>query len=151
MEASTLRPSGRVASGMEGERILMIVTPSVSGERLVETIPPERLQGADLRLVVPAVARSALSYWLSDQRAITRAREVADEIGEAVGARARSVSSSDGDCDPALAVEDALATFDADTIIVVHGADHPGYREERLDAPALEDRLGREVEEHLVG
>jgi len=96
------------------------------------------------------VTGSALSYWLSDQRAISRARQAADEIGRVVGAHARSVSATDGDCDPALAVEDALATFDADRIIVVHRADHPGYREERLDALALEDRLGREVEEHLV-
>lgn len=135
---------------MAREQVLLIVTPTVSGEQLREAVPPARLSGSDLKVVVPAVTSSALAYWFSDQRAIAKARQAADELVDAIAGETATAMSASGDCDPALAVEDALATFPADRIIVVHRADHPGYREEKIDAPRLEKRLGREIEEHLV-
>lgn len=135
---------------MATEQVLVVVTPSVAPEQLSEAVPPDRLRGTDVKLVVPAITGSALSFWLSDQRAITRARKAADAAREAIGDQAASVTAVGGDCDPVLAVEDAIATFDPDAIIVIHRADHPGYREEKLDRSVLEPRIGRDVEEHLI-
>lgn len=142
--------SSGLALGMDSERVLVVVTPTVGEESLREAVPPSEQRGKDLRVVVPAVAKSALSYWFSDDRAISRARAAAASLGEAVGSQAANVRATAGDCDPALAVEDAIATFHPDRIIVVHREDQPGYREEKLDADSLSRRLDREVEDHLV-
>lgn len=133
---------------MSSERVLLIVTPSVTDIELDRAVPSGDLRGTTLKVVVPAVADSALAYWFSDDKAISRARDTAGHLAETVGKDAASVQSTTGDCDPALAAQDALATFDADRIIVVHREDHPGYREEKLDH--LEETLHREVEDHLV-
>ncbi|MEI6447742.1 MAG: hypothetical protein WCO96_07665 [Actinomycetes bacterium] len=135
---------------MSEERVLIVVTPSVTGEQLSGAVPPGELKGSDLKVVVPAVAGSALGYWFSDERAIERAKEAADRARDEIGGQAAAVDSRAGDCDPELAVHDALATFNADRIIVVHRSDHPGYREKKLDAERLEPRLHRRVDERLV-
>jgi hypothetical protein len=135
---------------MDSERVLVVVTPTVGEASLREAVPPGEQRGKDLRVVVPAVANSALSYWFSDDRAMNKARTAAKTLGEAVSGEAATMRASAGDCDPALAVEDAIATFHPDRIIVVHRADQPGYREEKLDADSLSRRIDREVEDHLV-
>jgi len=38
---------------MDGERILMVVTPTVPEETLIEAVPPARLRGAELNSWCP--------------------------------------------------------------------------------------------------
>ena len=133
---------------MTTQRVLLVVTPSIEMDRLVEEVPPESLRDAELHVVVPAVAKSAISYWFTDDEAIDKAREVAAEAEVVLGSRVSSIESAAGDSDPELAVRDALAGFNPDRIIVVHGDDHPGYRESKLDD--LDERIHRNVEDHLL-
>ena len=142
----------RVASDMttERERILLVVTPSVSDEQLEHEIAEARLADADVQLVVPSIAKSAFSYWFSDEGALTQARAAAEAMQKRILTKTGSLKADAGDCDPSLAVQDAIARFRPDRIIVVHRRDHPGYREDRLDADRLEKRINRDVEEHLV-
>ena len=132
------------------ERVLIVVTPTVSDDELATEVSGAQLGSADVRLVVPAVTKSALSFWFSDDRAMKSARSTAAQFRERIEGSAGHVVAAAGDCDPALAVEDAIASFHPDRIIVVHRDDHPGYRENRLDAESLERRLRRPVEEHLI-
>lgn len=132
------------------ERILLVVTPTVSDDQLEAELGESGLAEADVKLVVPAVAKSALAYWFSDERAVRSARATAAQFRDRLEGSAVHVAASAGDCDPALAVEDAVASFHPDRIIVVHRDDHPGYRETKLDSENLERRLRRPVEEHLI-
>jgi len=134
----------------EREQILLVVTPSVSDEQLEREVAKSRLADADVQLVVPSIAKSAFSYWFSDDAALTKARAAAETMLKRISTKTGSLEAGAGDCDPALAVQDAIAKFHPDRIIVVHRQDHPGYRENRLDADRLEKRINRAVEEHLV-
>jgi hypothetical protein len=132
------------------DRVLLVVTPSVTDVQLADEVPASHLSGSEVRVVVPAVAKSALSFWFSDEGGVEQARSAAAKIGSSIAATASRVESTAGDSDPVLAVEDAIATFHPDRIIVVHRSDHPGFREKRLDHDSLTHRLNREVEDHLV-
>ena len=133
---------------MVDERILLVVTPSVSSEQVEAELDGSRIDDADVMVVVPSIAKSAMSYWFSDEGNIREARSKAGRIASFTQPRAAHVSAVAGDADPSLAVSDALAAFPADRVIVVHRADCPGYREDRLN------RIGQiasgRVEDHLV-
>ena len=134
----------------ERERVLLVVTPTVSDDQLEHEVAEAQLSKADVQLVVPSIAKSAFSYWFSDEGALVEARAAAETMHNRISTKTGSLKADAGDCDPALAVQDAIAKFHPDRIIVVHRQDHPGYRENRLDADRLEKRINRAVEEHLV-
>jgi hypothetical protein len=133
---------------MKDQRVLLVVTPSVSETELAHEVPSDELHGAELRIVVPAVAKSAISYWFSDEGGMEHAREAAEVAGRTAGAEAASVHFDAGDADPVLAVQDALAQFPADRVILVHRADRAGYREGNLDH--LAEKIRQPVEDRLV-
>ena len=81
-----------------------------------------------VKVVVPVVRQGVLDWLANDEKAFTRAEQVAVETaerlpGEVVGAAA-------GEADVELAIRDALATFAADEIVVaVRPADEEGLVE----------------------
>ena len=99
-----------------------------------------RPEAIDVLVVAPALT-SRLRHWVSDtDRAVARARErlaiAVDELrGRGVNARGEV-----GDANPLLAIEDALALFSADEIVVVT---HPPGRSNWLEHGLIEKALRR--------
>jgi hypothetical protein len=90
------------------------------------------VEGAEVLVVAPAVNESPVRFWVSDAddaiaRAGESAQETAGELREE-GARARATT---GESEPLLALQDALATFPADRVLVfVREGDAARYRED---------------------
>ena len=119
-------------------RLLVLATEPVDADRVRAALPDDDLSGAEVLVVSPAVNESAVAFWMSDSdEAIADARSTAErtaaELGDG-GARARAIT---GDSEPLLALQDALATFQADRVVVfVRDQDAARYREDDVAGEA---------------
>jgi hypothetical protein len=105
----------------------------------------------EVMVVAPALADSALQFWMSDaDEAIARAEEVRQASVERLGDEGVAATGDTGEADPYTAIEDALKTFDADRIVLfTHGGEAQRYRED-LDADEIAERFGRPVDHTAV-
>jgi hypothetical protein len=102
------------------KKILALVSEPVSGEALRKAVDGERAAGAEVLVVAPAL-NSRTRFWISDpDPAIERAEEVQEETVERMDEEDIDAAGDTGESDPLLAIEDALATFPADEIVLVH-------------------------------
>jgi len=101
-------------------KLLVLATEPVDADALREALPDDDLEGAEVLVVSPAVNESAVAFWMSDSdEAIDEAESTAHRTAAALrerGARARATA---GESEPLLALQDALATYDADRVVVV--------------------------------
>jgi len=91
----------------------------------LDRVAPVPVANANVLVVAPAL-NSRLRLWLSDEDAARRTAEErvtawVDRL-QLAGVRVRGQI---GDADPLQAIADALATFDADEIVVVARSDRP--------------------------
>jgi hypothetical protein len=110
------------------------------------------LEGADVLVVSPALNQSALAFWVSDSdEAIADAESAAQKTVAALGDPAGRVRGEVGESEPLLALQDAMATFPADHILVFTRADDAqrykeddvvGEAERRFGVPVVERTLG---------
>ena len=123
-------------------RILVIATEPVDADRLASALG-EDVRGAEVKVVAPAVNDSRLAFWVSDpDEAIAEAEVAQAESVERLRADGLEVDGAIGESDPLLALQDALATFDADRVAIFrHPRGEEAYREDELTAEA-ERRLG---------
>lgn len=126
-------------------KLLVLAPHAVDAAAVRGALPGEDLDGAEVLVVSPALNPSGLRFWMSDSDdAVVRADEAAGDSVDALrddGLRARGTA---GESEPLLALQDALATFPADRIVIFRG-DGSGYREEQLadarerfDVPVVE-------------
>jgi hypothetical protein len=116
---------------------LLVLTPEpVDADRLREAVGPE-VEGAEVLVISPATNQSKLAFWVSDSdEAIAEAEQAERETVSSLESAGVEASGDTGESEPALALQDALATFDADRIVIF---EHPaGDRDAREDA-GLED------------
>jgi hypothetical protein len=96
------------------QRVLIVSTVELGGAAV------EALVGEDAvtMIVVPQVRQSRLQWLANDE---DRAHEIAQRASErlAVETPGMTVAAEAGDSDPRLAIQDALARFAADEIVVV--------------------------------
>jgi hypothetical protein len=96
----------------------------------------DEAEGAQVLVVSPAVNSSPLAFWMSDSdEAIEDAQERLDDtlnMLRSAGVRARGTT---GDSEGLVALEDALASFPADRVVVVDDPDVAEQAAERLDVP----------------
>jgi hypothetical protein len=98
-------------------------------------------------VVAPALHSSALRFWISDaDEAIGRADWVQRETVESLDDADVHAVGDTGEGDPAAAIEDALATFAADRIVIFTRSGSPRYRE-AVDPDELARRFGIPVEQ----
>ena len=99
-----------------------------------------RPESIDALVVAPAL-NSRLRHWVSDtDGAVAGARaRLAVAVAE-LAARGVQARGEVGDAHPLLAIEDALATFPADEIIIVT---HPPERSNWLEHGLVEKAVGR--------
>jgi hypothetical protein len=86
-----------------------------------------------VKVVVPVVRQGVLDWLANDQRAFAQAEQVAERTAERLPGE--SVAASAGEADVTLAIQDALATFPADEIVIaVRPDDEQGLIESKATA-----------------
>jgi len=96
----------------------------------------DEVEGARVLVVSPAVNSSPLAFWVSDSdEAIEDAQERLDETLEGLRSGGVQARGTTGDSEGIVAIEDALASFQADRVVVVDDPDVADEASERLDVP----------------
>jgi hypothetical protein len=133
-------------------KVLVVTSEPITAQQLREVLGPDGdPSNAEVMVVAPALADSALKFWMSDaDEAIARAERVRRESIDRLGEEGVSATGDTGEADPYTAIEDALKTFDADRIVLFsHAGEDQRYRED-LDDRELTDRFGRPVDHAVV-
>lgn len=89
----------------------------------------------EIRVVVPVVRQGFLDWLANDERAASDAEDEAARLADELP---QVVDAGKGEADVMLAIRDALATFDADEIIVALRPDDEAVFAERVAAAGLE-------------
>lgn len=125
-------------------KVLVLTSEPITAERLRSALGSGAdPKDAEVMIVAPALAESAIKFWMSDaDDAIARAEKVRRRSVEQLGAEGVAVAADTGESDPEDAVEDVLKSFAADRILIfTHSRDQQRYRED-VDAGTLESRFG---------
>ena len=97
----------------------MLATEPVGAE-LVRDAFGEEAEGAEVMVISPALHEKRATFWVSDDdEAIARAERVQEESVERLGEEGIDAAGDTGEADPLLALQDTLATFEADRILIV--------------------------------
>jgi nucleotide-binding universal stress UspA family protein len=130
---------------------LLVVTPEpIDAAFLRETLGDE-VRGAEVLVVSPATNQSKVAFWVSDpDEAIAEAEEAQEETVERLEESGVDAAGDTGESEPAVAIQDALATFKADRIVVFsHPEGDRDYREDDGLADA-EERFGVPLTHALI-
>ncbi|HSD77567.1 MAG TPA: hypothetical protein VLA98_09185 [Solirubrobacteraceae bacterium] len=121
-------------------KLLVLATEPVSAQDVRDALPGEDgVEGAEVLVVAPAVNASPVAFWVSDSdEAISEAESVAERTAAALRDRGAQARGTTGESEPLLALQDALATYPADHILVVTRGDdeRARYREDDVAAQA---------------
>ena len=99
-------------------KILALVSEPISGDALRSALGDDAGE-AEVMVVAPALD-SRTRFWTSDNdEAIARAEQVQQESVERLGEDGVDAVGDTGEADPLLALQDALATFPAEEILIV--------------------------------
>lgn len=115
-------------------RLLVLATDPVGADD-VRSALDEDVEGAEVLVVSPAVNDSPLAFWVSDSdEAIADAESVARETAEALRSAGAQARGTTGESEPLLALQDALATYPADRVVVFARGEEEArrYQEEEL-------------------
>jgi hypothetical protein len=121
---------------------LLVVTPEPVDANLLRATLGDEVEGAEVLVVSPATNQSPLAFWVSDpDEAIHEAEVAQDETVERLEEEGIDAAGDTGESEPALAIQDALATFPADRIVIFSHAGEKDYREE-AGLEDVEERFG---------
>jgi hypothetical protein len=130
-------------------KLLVLASDPVGADDVRRALPgDDDVEGAEVLVVAPAVNESPVRFWMSDtDAAIGRASETADETADELRSEGAQARARTGEAEPLLALQDALATFPADRVLVfVREGDAARYREDDIIGEA-ERRFGVPVTE----
>jgi hypothetical protein len=130
-------------------KLLVLAADPVDADDVRRALPgDDDVAGAEVLVVAPAVNESPVRFWMSDaDDAIARADETAGETAEELRSEGAQARGKNGDSEPLLALQDALATFPADRVLVfVREGDAARYREDDVVGEA-QRRFGVPVSE----
>jgi hypothetical protein len=122
---------------------LLVLAPEPVDADTLKSAVGEDLGDAKVLYVVPALNDSPVRFWMSDaDGAIQEANDRAQQTERSLAADGVQATGVTGESEPLLALQDALATFQADRIVVfVHDDDEQRYREDDVVSEA-ERRFG---------
>ena len=122
---------------------LLVLTPEPIDADALRRVLGDEVEGAEVLVVSPATNESPLAFWVSDSdEAIAEAEAAQRESVERLEASGVDAAGDTGESEPAVALQDALATFPADKILVFsHPEGDRDYREDKGIAD-VEQRLG---------
>jgi hypothetical protein len=130
-------------------KLLVLASDPVGAEDVRRAMPgDEDIGDAEVLVVAPAVNESPLRFWMSDSDdAIAAARTAADETAGELKSEGARAGATTGESEPLLALQDALAAFPADRVLVfVREGDEARYREDDIVGEA-QRRFGVPVTE----
>ena len=132
---------------------LLVLTPEPVDANLLRATLGDEVEGAEVLVVSPATNQSKLAFWVSDpDKAIAEADAAQEETVERLDESGVDAAGDTGESEPVVALEDALATFAADRIVVFsHPDDDRDYREDegladveaRFGIPIMHATIGR--------
>ena len=113
-------------------KLLVLATDPVSADDVRSALPDADLARAEVLVVSPAVNESAVAFWVSDaDEAIADAESTAEQTAASLRERGAQARATTGESDPLVALEDALATYRADRVLVFAREDEGArYRED---------------------
>ena len=124
-----------------GRKILALVSEPMSGEALKMAVGAEEAEEAEVLVIAPALNESKIRFWASDpDGSIERAEEVAEETVERMDEEGIDAAGDTGESDPLLALQDALATFAADEIVL---CTRPGGERNWLEEGVVDEARAR--------
>ena len=130
---------------------LLVVTPEPIDAHFLRETLGEDVKGAEVLVLSPATNQSKLAFWVSDaDEAIAEADAAQQETVERLDEQGIDAAGDTGESEPAVALQDALAAFPADRIVVFsHPEGDRDYREDESLADA-EQRFGVPVTHALI-
>jgi hypothetical protein len=121
---------------------LLVVTPEPVDADLLRSTLGDEVEGAEVLVISPATNESPLAFWVSDSdEAIHEAEVAQEETVERLEEEGIDAVGDTGESEPAVAIQDALATFKADRIVIFSHAGETDYREE-AGLEDVEERFG---------
>jgi hypothetical protein len=128
--------------------LLVLASEPVDAGSVQAALGEEDLDGAQVLVVSPAVNESPVAFWMSDSdEAIEDAESAAETTAQALSQEGARTRATTGESEPLLALQDALATFPADRVLVfVREGDAARYREDDVVGEA-QRRFGVPVTE----
>jgi len=130
-------------------KLLVLASDPVGADDVRDALPgSDDVEGAEVLVVAPAVTDSPVRFWMSDtDDAIAQAGETAGQTAGELRSEGAQARGTTGEAEPLLALQDALATFPADRVLVfVREGDAARYREDDIVGEA-ERRFGVPVTE----
>ena len=129
----------------------LVLTPEPVDADMLRATLGDEVEGAEVLVVSPAGHRSKIAFWVSDSDdAIAEAEAAQEETVERLEEEGVDAAGDTGEAEPAQAIEDALATFKADRIVVFsHPEGDRDYREDEALA-AGEERWNVPVTHALI-
>jgi hypothetical protein len=127
-----------VAHGDDSRRRLLVVANQTVGGRALLTEIENRARGTDAEILVitPALAGSRAAHWSSDlDEGMELARQRLELSLQALQERGLRARGTVGDSEPLVAIEDALAGFPADEVVI---STHPPERSRWLETGVVE-------------
>jgi hypothetical protein len=111
---------------------LLVVTPEPVDAHLLRETVGEDARGAEVLVVSPATNQSKVAFWMSDSDdAITEAVHAEEKTVERLEEAGIDAAGEVGESEPVQAIDDALATFPADRIVIFsHPEGDRDYRED---------------------
>jgi hypothetical protein len=120
---------------------LLVVTPEPIDAAALRSAAGPGAEDAEVLVVTPATHQSGLRFWLSAaDDAIAKAQASADETAELLEEDGVDAVATTGESEPALAIQDALATFPAERVVVFT---HPGGDRDYREDDGLKDAEAR--------
>jgi hypothetical protein len=130
---------------------LLVVTPEPVDANVLRTTLGDAVEGAEVLVISPATNQSKVAFWVSDSDdAIAEAGAAVEESVERLEEAGIDAAGDTGESDPDVAIQDALATFPADRILILSHPEGEGdYREDATED--ADDRFGVPVTRATIG
>ena len=121
------------------KKILALTSEPIDADALRSAVGSEAAESAEVLVIAPAL-NSKIRFWTGDSdEAIARADEVQEETVERLAEEGVDAAGGTGESDPMLAIQDALATYQADEIVLfTQSGDSQNWLEEGLVERAQE-------------
>ena len=122
------------------KRILALVSEPISADALRAAIGTEAADEAEVLVIAPALNTKTRFLLADPDPAIDRAEAVQEETVERLGEEGIDAAGDSGEENPMLALQDALATYEADEIVLFT---HPGGKLNWKEEGLVEEAQGR--------
>ena len=121
------------------KKILALVAEPISADVLRSAVGSDAADDAEVLVVAPALNTKRRFFLADPDPAIERAEEVQEETVERLDEEGIDAAGDTGEEDPLLALQDALATYDADEIVLfTHAGGDQNWQEEGVVDQAKE-------------